>query len=68
MSSEASPLLDARIKLNSNEAQFVQSLLEQWRNRRLLSPAICARLLGTIEAKDPFDVDVRQETIGTEVI
>jgi hypothetical protein len=55
MSSEASPLLDARIKLNSNEAQFVQSLLEQWRNRQLLSPGTCAQLLGTIEAQDAFE-------------
>jgi hypothetical protein len=55
MSSEASPLLDARIKLNSNEAQFVQSLLEQWRNRQLLSPATCAQLLGTLETQDGFE-------------
>lgn len=55
MSSETSPLLDARIKLNSNEVQLVQSLLEQWRIRQLLSPATCSQLVGTIELQDPFD-------------
>jgi hypothetical protein len=55
MSSERSPLLNARIKLNSNETQLVQSLLEQWRHRQLLSPVICSQLLGTIEEQDPFD-------------
>lgn len=55
MSSESSPLLDARIKLNSNEVQLVQDLLEQWRLRQILNPPICAKLLGTIELQDRFD-------------
>jgi len=57
MSSETSPLLDPRIKLDSHDAELVQNLLEHWRDRQLISPAVCTKLLGTIEKQDDPSFD-----------
>lgn len=46
---ESLPLLDARIKLTSEEAKFAQKLLNQWRDQRLLSPGAYAQLLESIQ-------------------